>query len=178
MSSSVSGPGQRLPVTTRLSGTTQLSWTSRRRPSSVYLVKGVTLWLSGDAADPRWRSQRYWRGAKPISYPACPAADCTRLKIYVVVSCYLVMLSCQLWRKFPASLLLLPPGRTFIRWCIRWRSQLSALCSKVWYFQLFISSISQSWWTTKDPDPQSLRVERLRNWSGLVAGWSGLVFNG
>ena len=71
-------------------------------------------------------------------------------------------LGCHFGRKFPASLLLLPPGRSFIRWCIRWQSLVSALCSSVWHFKLFISSISQCWLgaggTTKDPDPE------LRDW--------------
>ena len=75
VSSSVSGSGQRCPVTTRPSGTTKLSWTSRRRMSSVYLVRGgdtVTLWhchCQEMSADPRWRSERCWRGGKPIFYP-------------------------------------------------------------------------------------------------------------
>ena len=75
---------------------------------------------------------------------------------------------CSFWRKFPASLLLLQPGRSFIRWCIRWQSQLRALCSSVGltfqtlhflYFSILVdhqgswSTILQNWETLWGTDP-------------------------
>ena len=121
-----------------------------------------------DQKDVDWEVKTHFLSQPSTAQPDWSATWWGFMWLLVVWKCPLVKARWQpplrsFWRKFPASLLLLQPGRSFIRWCIRWQSQLRALCSSV---GLTFQTLHFLYF--------SILVDHQGSWSTILQNWETL----